>query len=325
MKLWKLSAREVRYRPGRAALTLLSVIIGVGAVIAVDVAMSTTRSGYKKMFEALTGRAALEVVARGRRGFEEGLLEELEKQPGVVAVAPLIQRPTIFRHNDKGYKVIALGIDPQRDKFVHDFELASGKPFGEKDSALLEVSFAENLEIRPDEKFRLLTPSGLRTRTLTGLLRCAVLQVSVAAARCSCRSNNAQQLFRMRGRIDTALLVLREEVDVKKFAADLQQKLPEGVEVREPATRTKMAEETLLIRRARLEDGRRTLAGARHVHHSQHVLDECQRTPPAILHSAGHRSYAQSGYAAAAYGGTAAGRSSAPQSESWSASAARMC
>lgn len=246
MTLWRLSARELRYRPGRAALTLLSVIIGVGAVIAVDVAMSTTRTGYKKMFEALTGRAGLEVVRDGGQGFDESLVAELQKQSGVLAAAPLIQRPTMLRHNDKGYKIIALGIDPERDKQVHDFELAAGKFFGTNDAALLEIGFAENLGIKLNEKIRLVTRSGIRSRTVTGFLSSRGIAGFSRGGTIFLPLKQAQQLFRIPGRVDSALLVLREDVDVKKLTAELQQKLPPGVEVREPATRTKMAEETLL-------------------------------------------------------------------------------
>ena len=246
MKLWKLSARELRYRPGRAALTLLSVVIGVGAVISVDVAMSTTREGYKKMFEALTGRAALEVVREGGRGFDEKLMEVLEKEPGVTAVAPLVQRPLMLRRNDKGYKLLAMGIDPERYKHVQDFELAAGKLFGRKDAVLLETSFAESLGIKLNDKIRLVTRAGFSTHTVTGLLASRGIAGFSRGGAVFLPLKQAQRLFRIPGRIDTALLVVRDGVDIKKLAADIQRKLPEGVEVREPATRTKMAEETLL-------------------------------------------------------------------------------
>ena len=43
MILWKLTARELRRRPGRALLTLLSIAIGMAAVVSVSLGTATTR------------------------------------------------------------------------------------------------------------------------------------------------------------------------------------------------------------------------------------------------------------------------------------------
>lgn len=43
MALWKFNAREIQSRPGRATLTLFSIVLGVAAVVSVTVATNTTR------------------------------------------------------------------------------------------------------------------------------------------------------------------------------------------------------------------------------------------------------------------------------------------
>ena len=58
MVLWKFASREIRNRPGRAILTLLSIVIGVAAVVAVTISTATTNQAYKEMFESVTGKAA---------------------------------------------------------------------------------------------------------------------------------------------------------------------------------------------------------------------------------------------------------------------------
>ena len=71
MILWKFTLREVKSRPGRATLTLLSIVIGVAAVVAVTVGTATTHQAYQEMYESVAGRAALEVVADGGGFFDE--------------------------------------------------------------------------------------------------------------------------------------------------------------------------------------------------------------------------------------------------------------
>src|SRR5438552_11732484 len=68
--LWKYTTREVQRHPGRTLLTLLGIVIGVATVVAVTATTRATRRSYRAMFEAVGGRAALEVVAPGGGGFD---------------------------------------------------------------------------------------------------------------------------------------------------------------------------------------------------------------------------------------------------------------
>ena len=70
MILWKFTLREVKSRPGRATLTLLSIVIGVAAVVAVTVGTATTHQAYQEMYESVAGRAALEVAAESGGFFD---------------------------------------------------------------------------------------------------------------------------------------------------------------------------------------------------------------------------------------------------------------
>ena len=78
MVLWKFTLREIKSRPGRATLTLLSIVISVAAVVAVTVSKNTTHQAYKDMYESVAGRAALEVVAEGG-GVAQGRLRERKR------------------------------------------------------------------------------------------------------------------------------------------------------------------------------------------------------------------------------------------------------
>src|SRR5215472_10042309 len=93
--LWRYTAREIQRRPGRTLLTLLGIVIGVAASVAITVTVQTTRRAHRDMFEALTGRASLEVVAEGMGGFDQKVATAVQQLTAVKAVAPAVQTPGI--------------------------------------------------------------------------------------------------------------------------------------------------------------------------------------------------------------------------------------
>ena len=70
----KLGWREMRQHPGRAILTLLSIVIGVAAVVAVTLTTQTTRRAFDDIYQTIAGRAALEVAGPIGTSFDENLL-----------------------------------------------------------------------------------------------------------------------------------------------------------------------------------------------------------------------------------------------------------
>ena len=88
MVLWKFTFKEMKHRPGRAILTLLSIVIGVAAVVAVSISTATTHQAYQQIYQSVAGRAALEVVAAGGGIYADDVVPMLEKTPGVEAAAP---------------------------------------------------------------------------------------------------------------------------------------------------------------------------------------------------------------------------------------------
>src|SRR5947207_15599223 len=112
----------MQQRPGRTILTMLSIVIGVSAAVAVGLGSATTRNAYKQMFAMVTGRAMLEIDASGGGGFDGEIISKVEAVPGVVAAAPLVSRPTSFSFEggERRVRMEILGIDPARDAKVRD-------------------------------------------------------------------------------------------------------------------------------------------------------------------------------------------------------------
>ena len=111
MALRQLGWREIRKRPGRAALTLASVVIGVAAMVAVSLTTKSTRTAFDDVYASMAGRADLEVAAPISTMIDESLLGVIDQTPGVAAAAPMIQRPTKMyrewqdnRHHSLGHR-----------------------------------------------------------------------------------------------------------------------------------------------------------------------------------------------------------------------------
>jgi putative ABC transport system permease protein len=245
MVLWKFSLRALVYRPGRAILTLASIVIGVAAVVSVNVATSTTRRAYQEMFSTVTGRAAIEVTAAGGGGFDEKVLEIVGKTPGVRVASPIIQRPTIMYAKQRRVKLLALGVDPAKDPAVRDYRLQEGQSLAHKDGALLEVEFARNLGLGPGDEVKLLTRSGMRRVQVVGLLEARGVAALRMGGLMLLRLSKAQSVFRVSHKFDQIQVVLEDSADVEQVIARLRRALPAGIEANRPATSTQLVEETL--------------------------------------------------------------------------------
>ena len=131
MILWKFTVREMRHRPGRATLTLLSIVIGVAAVVAVTLCGKTTRRAYREMYESLAGRTGLEVIADGPGMHAAGLVRSLERLPGVQAAVPMVQQATTAYHQGQRTRLLVMGIDPGKEAAIRDYEISAGSLFQE--------------------------------------------------------------------------------------------------------------------------------------------------------------------------------------------------
>ncbi len=92
MALGQFSLREVVARPLRAVLTVASIAIGVGAVVAVLLSIGTTRQAQRDMLRAVSGKADLEIVSDAASGMPYTLLNEIRATPGVEVAIPSLQR-----------------------------------------------------------------------------------------------------------------------------------------------------------------------------------------------------------------------------------------
>jgi putative ABC transport system permease protein len=246
MILGELTSREVMRRPGRALLTLLSIVIGVAAVVAVSLAITSTRGAYRDMYERLAGRAALEVVAGAGGAFDQSIAPTLQKIPGVRRAVPSVQQLTVLYWKENRFRLLALGIDPAEDTSVRDYDLAAGQFFVKGSGAILENNFANSLGIEVGDRVELMTRHGLQRATIVGLLAPRGVAGFAQGGVIFLPIEAAQYLFGRPGMIDNVSLVLDPSADEAKVAAEVAQRLPPGLSVRQPGSRARLAQETFL-------------------------------------------------------------------------------
>jgi putative ABC transport system permease protein len=151
MPLRKLSIREIQSRPVRSILTLLSIILGVSAIVATLLASSSSRLAQTAMFNSVTGNAALEVESAGGASFDGKPLEAVLDIPGVSIASPLMRRmyqmsvvddPTSTQATtteepatnepptkkvSKLFRFQVLGVVPKLDKQVRNYQVVEGR------------------------------------------------------------------------------------------------------------------------------------------------------------------------------------------------------
>ncbi len=241
---WRFFRSGILERPGRALLTLLSVVIGVATVLAVSISIATTRRAFEEMYQTLAGRAALEVRADGGAGFDIRLVELFDRTPGIQAAVPVLQRQSIMYAKSQRVSMTVLGILPEREVLARDYAFEEGS-FPRGNEILLEGGFARNVDVKHGDEVLLLTRRGPRPFRVGGLLAPQGAAAFQGGAIAFMPLDRAQRWFRATNQIDAAYLVLEEGVPEDRVAAELADRLPEGFSITPPATRTELAGETL--------------------------------------------------------------------------------
>lgn len=242
MVLWKFTLRGMLSRPGRTALTLLSLTIGVAIVVAVGIASQTTRAAYQQMFVSLSGGAGLEVSAEGGGTFDLALLPQIERIPGVQAVVPVLQQFTVLRFDGKRVSLLVLGVDPQRDRAIRAYQFVQGDFWGPEGGLILDDELARNLGIQVGSQVRMTTGrAGLYRVQVVGLTAKQMHPISLGYM----PLEELQGLFGLEGQISSLQIVLDPGADREAMQRVIAQQLPTGLSVRPPATESAVARETM--------------------------------------------------------------------------------
>ena len=262
MSLRRYTQRAMAQRPGRTILTLLSIVIGVAAAVAIDLSRETTRETYRLMFAAVTGKATLEVSASGGVAFDEKLLEKVEGTRGVVAAAPLIEKiGTIHlggdpsggeqRADQQKIRVQVMGIDPARDRAVREYDIVAGRQLAKGDELVLDEEFAKHIGVTVGDDVTMRTNKTKKPFPIVGLVKPRGAQVLRQASLVFLPITRAQYHFYTFGspkRYDKIQVVTAaSDVEIETVRAALAAQLPAEppLHVARPSGGSQLMEHTL--------------------------------------------------------------------------------
>jgi putative ABC transport system permease protein len=266
MVLWKYTVREVRSRPGRAMLTLLSIVISVSAVVAVSIGKSTTQEACKAMYESMAGRAALEIDAEDSRYFSDGLVDQVAKIPGVQSAMPLVVARSLFHFSDsKPLMVPVKGIDHRRAKeALYNYDLPEENVFHDDAyGVVIEAGFAQAMKLHVGDEINMhlgrmvkgsngnkliqtLTVQSILTPKGVGGLEQAGGVIYLPLSTAEVFFSKVDNAFVSKvGYINRISLTLAENADEKVVAAEITKILPPGLLSHPPIMRAQLSKETL--------------------------------------------------------------------------------
>lgn len=285
MPLGKLSRREIQSRPLRSLLTLLSIVIGVSAIVATSLASSSARLAQIAMVSAVTGNASLEIQSVGGASFDGKPLEAVLKIPGVKVASPVMKRlsqmtiivdepsakspedpdfkatnpdpdslPAAARKRPLQVRVQLMGIIPKLDKQVRNYKIVDGIDLAEATAEekneippiLIDERFAKSIRLEVGSRVRFLTRDLMKEARVAGLTSSSDASSGMQSGLMVAELRTVQRWFKSNGKIDSLQLVLDENAKLQEVKTSVEALLPNGVKVRVPQLRSQLAQETTI-------------------------------------------------------------------------------
>jgi len=216
---------QLREQPGRLAVTVLSIALGVALGAAVYLVNAAALNEFSFATRRLVGDA--DVVIRGPRdGFAESLYVELARDPDVRAASPVLELEAALPANGDTLKV--LGLDPfvaasLQPVLIGDVERRALELFA-PDAIVLSNQAAAQLGVRAGDRLRVVVGDGMRDLRVIDVLP----EGNYAQALGIMDIASAQWLFRKIGRLNRIDVALKPGVDAASFRAALNRHLPAG-------------------------------------------------------------------------------------------------
>ena len=270
--LRRFSRRHMYTRPLRTLLTLVSIVLGVAAISAVEMLSVSIREASHSLFVTVAGRAALVVQAAADAPLPDTLVKQIAGVEGVTAAVPVIHgNVTIFTGHDETSartRGMALGIDPKLDRVLRDQELAEGRFLGdpapplapktvsgnaeaddEEEESLpelvLEQNFALARNVKVGDDVRILSSGGRTKFRVIGLVRATSYTRATAGGMAYVDIPTAQKMF-FRGKHQvSAIQVVAPEGQETQVAERINTLLPPGIRAEPPAGRTAVLAQTM--------------------------------------------------------------------------------
>jgi putative ABC transport system permease protein len=244
---------HVRADYRRVVLSVLAVTVGVALVVAVLVMNESVLASFTATIDDLAGRSHLTISAGDDASFPEALVERVAAVPGVKLAVPLVSS-FAFPDDESGRLLSVFGIDLANDAQVRVYHHSDDSKrviddflefLSQPDSVVLSRDYAEENGLHLDDEFKLLTPHGVSTFTVRGLLDPQGLARTLGGRLVIMDLPAAQHAFAGDGQVNQIDVLLFDPTTVDSMKAALRDVLPDGMKVEEPMVRKSATRRTL--------------------------------------------------------------------------------
>jgi putative ABC transport system permease protein len=237
--------RHLQAGIGRMALSLCAIALGVALVVAFRVMNVAVLESFMETVDAMAGRATFRVVAGEQVTFAEELVAQVDAVPGVKLAVPLV-RGVAFPDDDSGELLTVHGVDLTHDAAVRLYHVSAEADgiiedlvffLNQADSIVIGRSFAESRGLAQGSTVDLVTPRGVRTFTIRGLLDPQGVARTLGGRLVVMDILAAQRAFTADRQITQIDVVTDDGADLEAVKARVGGVLPPGLWVDEPAVR----------------------------------------------------------------------------------------
>ncbi|MFI4890082.1 MAG: FtsX-like permease family protein [Steroidobacterales bacterium] len=227
VRLWRmLLLSQLRDQPGRLALTVIAIALGVALGAAVSLVNGAALDEFSHATQRLVGSADL-VVRGPRAGFPEALFVRLARDADVHVASPVLELEAAVPGRRETLKVI--GLDPLR---AGSLQVALIGDLGPRmlelfapDTVFLSASAAATLRLRRGDRFQVIVGSQPKSLRVAGVLSPDTYRQPLALMDIA----SAQWTFERIGVLNRVDLRLAPGTDAGRFRQRLAAELPAGV------------------------------------------------------------------------------------------------
>jgi putative ABC transport system permease protein len=181
--------RSIRLHLLRFSLSGFGIVLGVAAMLAINVTNRTALTSIEELFQSTSGNAKLTITSadsESSQGFPEQIRLKVGNTAGVSLSVPLVKAQTMLSQDATPEQLTLgmfgtsiagelqlFGIDPAMDQKIRSYKQVDGHFLSDDPSAreiVLVDEYAEDKEVEIDEWIGVLTPNGVEQLKIVGLI-----------------------------------------------------------------------------------------------------------------------------------------------------------
>ncbi len=217
----------------RTALTILAVALGVGVVVAIELAGQAAAGSFHSSLESLTGKGDLLITATG--GIDERILGKLVRLPHAFRFAPRIE--DFASINGKGEAIPFIGLDLIGGNAAEISKFTRTQETSLPAASEFPIWVGTRLGLQAGQQVSLLIDDQIHTFTVAGILDNSQSEIGADNAIVA-DIGLAQQVTGKIGRLDSIDVKIPPGGSTQSWEQLLRRQLPDSVVVQPEGTRT---------------------------------------------------------------------------------------